>query len=97
MQRQFERGVPLLVWQVLLGIFILAGWQAMASLGFLDKFFFSRPSDVLGRIGQWIWTGSIWPHLLVTLEEAVLSFVFGVIAGILFGFLLARVPFYPAC
>lgn len=93
MQRQFERGVPLLVWQVLLGIFILAGWQAMASLGFLDKFFFSRPSDVLGRIGQWIWTGSIWPHLLVTLEEAVLSFVFGVIAGILFGFLLARVPF----
>jgi len=90
----FKRGVPIFVWQLLLGIVILAGWQGLASVGWLDKFFFSRPSDIVSRIGQWIWTGSIWSHLLVTIEEAFLSFTLGVAAGILFGFLLARVRFF---
>src|SRR3954470_18129082 len=88
-----RRGVPILLWQLLLGAVILAAWQALASIGWLDKFFFSRPSDIVARVGQWLWTGSIWSHLLVTLEEAFLSFALGVSAGVLFGFLLARVPF----
>lgn len=93
-QRQrSKRGVPILVWQLLLGVAILAGWQALSSAGLLDKFFFSRPTDVLARVIEWVWTGSIWTHLLVTLEEAFLSFALGVASGILFGFLLARVPF----
>src|SRR3954452_2785336 len=88
-----KRGIPMVVWQLLLGIVILGAWEALASAGLLDKFFFSKPSDVLARVAQWIWTGSIWTHLLVTLEEAFLSFALGVSTGILFGFLLARVPF----
>lgn len=89
----FKRGGPMLLWQLLLGLVILAGWQALSSVGVLDKFFFSRPSDVVVRVLQWIWTGSIWTHLLVTIEEAFLSFALGVASGIVFGFLLARVPF----
>src|SRR3954447_4640323 len=92
-QQRVKRGVPMILWQGLLGVMILAGWQALSSAGVLDKFFFSRPVDILARVGQWIWTGSIWSHLIVTLEEAFLSFAFGVTAGILFGFLLARVRF----
>lgn len=87
------RRVPIVVWQVLLGVLLLAAWQTMASAGMLDKFFFSRPSDIAARVWQWLSTGSIWLHLLVTLEEAFLSFALGVSAGILFGFLLARTPF----
>ena len=92
-QLRSRRGLPILAWQLLLGIAILIVWQLLASAGWLDKFFFSRPSDILSRVGQWVWTGSIWSHLLVTLEEAFLSFALGVSSGILFGFLLARVPF----
>src|SRR4051794_17060206 len=88
-----RQGLPILVWQLLLGVVTLAAWQLLANAGVLDKFFFSRPSDILSRVGQWVWTGSIWTHLLVTLEEAFLSFALGVSSGILFGFLLARVPF----
>lgn len=92
-RRKSNRGLPMVVWQVLLGLVLIASWQGLASVGVLDKFFFSRPSDIAARVAQWVWTGSIWSHLLVTLEEAFLSFVLGVALGILFGFLLARTPF----
>jgi NitT/TauT family transport system permease protein len=86
-------GLPILLWQLLLGVVVLAIWQVCSTTGLMDKFFFSRPSDVLQRVGQWIWSGSIWQHLLTTLGEAFLSFAIGVMAGIVSGFLLARVPF----
>src|SRR5437870_8794409 len=85
------RGTPMLVWQLLLGAVIVISWQLLAATGKLDKFFFSRPSDIVARIWQWLLTGSIWPHLATTLEEACLSFAIGVMLGILFGFLLARI------
>jgi NitT/TauT family transport system permease protein len=81
----------MIVWQVLLGAALLGLWQALASAGILDKFFFSRPSEVATRIWQWVVTGSIWGHLSVTLTEAFLSFAIGAALGIGSGFLLARV------
>lgn len=83
----------LLLWQVLLGASLILAWQMLATAGLIDRFFFSRPSDVLSRVWQWVSTGSIFPHLLTTIEEAFFSFIIGVSAGILFGFLLARVRF----
>src|SRR3954463_4450217 len=95
-RQRSKYGAPIIVWQILLGVIILVAWQALSTAGVLDKFFFSRPSDVLARVVQWVVTGSIWTHLLVTLEEAFLSFALGVALGILFGFLLARTPFLSA-
>jgi sulfonate transport system permease protein len=82
----------MLLWQALLGVAILGAWQGLANAGKLDRFFFSRPSDVAARIVQWLRTGSIWPHLVVTLEEAALAFVLGASAGVVLGFALARAP-----
>lgn len=92
-RRRSKYGAPILIWQLLLGVVVVVVWQTLSTVGLLDKFFFSRPSDVLRRVIEWIVTGSIWTHLLVTLEEAFLSFGLGVGAGILFGFVLARSPF----
>lgn len=83
----------MLLWQVLLGAAVLAAWQGLATAGIIDPFFFSRPSDIFARVGRWVTTGSIFPHLLTTVEEAFLSFAIGVTGGVLFGFLLARVRF----
>jgi NitT/TauT family transport system permease protein len=85
-------GKWMVLWQVLLGVAILGAWQELASAGKLDRFFFSRPSDIAARIVQWLRTGSIWPHLIVTLEEAALAFVIGASAGVVMGFALARAP-----
>jgi len=81
------------VWQLALGILVLAAWQAGASLKLLDPFFFSRPSDIARRIVTWVSTGSLWRHLIVTLEESLLGLIIGAAIGITLGFLLARAPF----
>src|SRR6266446_7596017 len=78
-------------YQVLLGLAGLVIWQVLSDAGVLDKFFFSRPTDVLARVFQWTVKGTIYPHLIVTLEEALLSFVLGAALGILLGFALARI------
>ena len=77
------RRAPIVVWQVALGLAFLLAWEWGAASNLLDKFFFSRPSDVAARVWQWISSGSIWGHLAVTLTEAVLSFVIGVFLGVL--------------
>src|SRR5271165_6925919 len=84
--------VSLVAGQILIAVAFLTTWQMLVTTGKLDKFFFSRPSDIAARIGTWLQTGSIWPHLFVTLEEAALAFTLGAGAGILSGFALARSP-----
>lgn len=89
--RSFDLKTLLL--QASVGIFVVVTWQWLSTAGVIDRFFFSRPSDILVRLWRWLSTGSIFPHLLTTLQEAFLSFVIGVAGGVLFGFLLARVQF----
>lgn len=91
--RHGSKTIPMVTWQLLLGVVLIGVWQMLANARLLDKFFFSRPSDIAFRIWQWLLTGFIWPHLLVTLEEAFLSFTIGVGLGVSLGFLLARVQF----
>jgi NitT/TauT family transport system permease protein len=84
--------ISLLLSQILIAVTFLSTWQILVTSGKLDKFFFSRPSDIATRIVSWLRTGSIWPHLLVTLEEAALAFAIGAGAGVICGFALARSP-----
>lgn len=85
-----HRAMVLLL-QVAIAVVVLGGWQLGAATGFLDPFFFSRPSEIAARIYEWISTGYILDDLALTLEEAVLAFIFGSLAGLIVGFLLGRV------
>lgn len=78
--------------QIALGVVIVVSWQELVNFKKLDKFFFSRPSDIALRIVQWFRTGFIWPHLIVTMEEAALAFLIGAASGVVLGFALARSP-----
>jgi NitT/TauT family transport system permease protein len=84
--------LTILSWQLLLGAIGLALWQTLVSIKLLDSFFVSRPSDIAQRIWQWMLTGSLWPHLAVTLEESILGLVAGAVLGIALGFWLGRSP-----
>jgi NitT/TauT family transport system permease protein len=79
-------------WQIGIAVAGLALWQWGVHARLLDPFFVSRPSDIAGRIGTWVMTGSVWHHLATTLEEALLGLVFGSALGITLGFVLARSP-----
>src|SRR5215469_6568811 len=91
-----KRKVPIVLWQVLLGAVLIVLWQVLVDSGSMDKFFFSRPTDILQRIWQWVTSGTVWMHLSVTLSEAALSFTIGVAFGVGLGFLLARVEWLAA-
>jgi NitT/TauT family transport system permease protein len=81
-----------LVWQIGIAVVGLALWQWGVHVRLLDPFFVSRPSDIARRIVTWVMTGSVWHHLVTTLEEALLGLVFGSALGITLGFVLARSP-----
>src|SRR5262249_27807025 len=70
-----------------LGVFVavVGTWQALAMAELIDPFFYSRPSAIAAKIWEWLSTGYIWPHLAVTLVEALLAFVIGGALGIVAG------------
>ncbi len=90
MNESRARQVPMVAWQVLLGLVLLAGWELGSRSGILQPFFFSRPSDVISRVWKMVAAGGVWEHLAATIAEASLSFLIGVVGGVFFGFLLAR-------
>lgn len=69
---------------------VLAAWQGGVSLGLLDPFFFSRPSDIVRRILTWAVSGTLWRHLAITIEESLLGLTIGAVLGMTLGFALAR-------
>jgi NitT/TauT family transport system permease protein len=75
---------------VLVGLALLAAWQAIVVVGSYPRFLLPTPGEVFGRLVTAIRDGVIWPHLVTTLTEIVLGLAVGVSAGMLTGFLLAR-------
>ena len=79
--------------QVTVGVAALAAWEALVALGWLDPFFVSTPLDIVRRVGSWVVSGSLWMHLAVTVEEALLGLVVGAAIGTTLGFVFGRSPF----
>ncbi|MGH7102282.1 MAG: ABC transporter permease [Acetobacteraceae bacterium] len=77
-------------------VVVIGVWQGLAATGVLDPFFFSTPSAIGRKLWQWMASGYIWPHLGVTLLEALLAFIIGTISGVIAGFALARVELLAA-
>ena len=82
-------GLRLLVLVVWLG-----GWELAGRLKWIDPFFFSMPSLIFAQIVDWFVNGTSQGPLLVqvwvTLEETLLGFFIGSIAGIVCGVVLGR-------
>jgi NitT/TauT family transport system permease protein len=82
--------------QILTFIVLMAAWQALSAAKILDPFFFSRPSDIALRIGDWVISGFIWEHLAVTLIEALLALALGTLFGVVLGLAFARLELLAA-
>jgi NitT/TauT family transport system permease protein len=83
--------------QLAILVFGLGLWQLGATIGFIDPFFFGSPLGIVQRLADWFVNGtaygSFWEQAGITLEEALLGFVFGVGSGVIVGILLGEVPF----
>ena len=83
-----------LFWRWFILALMLGGWELAGRLQWIDEFFYSRPSLIGQRLWQWATEGvdgiSLWYHLWVTMEESLIGFFTGAIAGVLVGVALGR-------
>ena len=79
----------LFAYRFLFGLVLLSLWE-ISSGRFIDPFWISSPSRVFGYLWEVTADGSIFDHLAITLYETFTGFFIGAVAGIGFGFLLAR-------
>ena len=89
-------------WQLLLLVGFFIVWHVGTSptllppLYFDDPnkaaFFFGEPLQVAERIWDWFSSGSIYPHLGITLLETALAFLIGTGLGLVIGLWLALSP-----
>ncbi|MDM0088367.1 MULTISPECIES: ABC transporter permease [unclassified Variovorax] len=75
-------------------VVVLGGWELAARLKWIDPFFYSQPTLIYNQLVEWMRDGtsqgSLWMQVAVTLEETVLGFLIGSVAGIVCGILLGR-------
>lgn len=98
-EREAQRKIKQRYWLVislrlLILVVILGGWELSATMQWIDPFFFSQPSLIVIQIYDWIMEGTsqgpLWVQVMVTLEETVLGFLIGSVAGIIAGIALGR-------
>ena len=71
-------------------VVLVLAWQVASQRHWVDTFFFSQPSAIGARVGEWFVKGSIYRHLWTTALETVLAFLIGAALGVAFGFAFAR-------
>lgn len=75
-------------------VVVLGGWELAARTRVIDPFFYSMPSMIWAQIVEWVRDGTsqgpLWTQVLVTLEETVIGFLIGSVAGVVCGILLGR-------
>ncbi|MGR6973254.1 ABC transporter permease [Streptomyces cynarae] len=91
-----RKAVVLLV-RVLLLVAVLGLWEALSRSKAIDPFNFSMPSKIWDQISTWVMhgtaQGALGEQIWVTLHEALLGWIIGVIAGVVFGIALGRIAF----
>jgi len=80
--------------RVLVLIVVLGGWELAARHKWIDPFFYAMPSAIWAQIVEWLREGTaqgpLWLQVLVTLEETVIGFLIGAVAGVICGIVLGR-------
>ena len=78
-------------------VIVIGGWQLLTTWKVIDPFFWGQPSGIAAKLLDWgqhgTSYGSLWLQVWVTMEEALLGFVFGVAGGVVLGVLLGQVRF----
>jgi NitT/TauT family transport system permease protein len=91
-----RRKQTVLFWQIAILVATLGLWEISSDYGWIDAFFYSSPSAVAMRLYEWATEGttegSLWYNLGVTMEEALIGFFAGSIAGVIVGIGLGRNP-----
>lgn len=76
------------LFQLLIIVIFIVGWQMLANNGIINTFIASSPKKVIETIISLHKTGDLYHHIFVTLYETLFSFGLGTILGFLIATLL---------
>ena len=78
------------VWLGRIAVFAIAVglWELLSGRAF-NAFWVSKPSLIVERIYDMTLNGDLWFHMSVTLQEAVVGLIIGMVGGTLLGILIA--------
>jgi NitT/TauT family transport system permease protein len=89
-----RRKFAIYFWRYFILVVFLGGWELAVRFQLIDPFFFSSPWAIVLRLQEWVVDGTsegpLWFHLWVTMEESLLGFFSGSIAGVIAGIALGR-------
>ncbi|CDM60699.1 MULTISPECIES: ABC transporter permease [Rhizobium] len=89
-----RRKQTVLFWQIAILVATLGLWELSSAMVWIDPFFYASPSAIAARLYDWALNGttegSLWYNLWVTMQEALIGFFAGSIAGVFVGVGLGR-------
>lgn len=68
--------------RVLIVVAFVGAWQAIGTRSPVERLTFSTPESVLTTLGRWTNDPTFWRDLGITLTEAVLGYLMGVVSGV---------------
>ena len=80
--------IKLIIYQLILLFSFLTIWELLAYYNVINTFIFSKPSDILELLVEYIKTNEIFKHIKVSLIETILGIVLGSTIGIIIAILL---------
>lgn len=75
-------------YRIFIFIFFIGIWELAAYNKWIDPFIFSAPSRVTDTFIEMTADYSLWPHLMITISETIISFLLGSFVGIAIATLL---------
>ena len=78
-------GVAIIATQILILIIVIGGWEVAARAGWLDAFFWSKPSAIWKTLIVFFTEGDAWVDIGFTFRSTILGFIIGTTAGSLLG------------
>jgi NitT/TauT family transport system permease protein len=77
--------VAIIATQILILLVVIGGWEVAARAGWLDAFFWSKPSAIWKTLIVFFTEGDAWVDIGFTFRSTILGFIIGTTAGSLLG------------
>ena len=78
--------------QISILLTFIISWELLSKYNIIDSFIFSSPSKVLKTLVDLYNTNNLFPHIITTLSEIIISFTLSTILGFILALILYLFP-----
>lgn len=84
-KKEKKRKRRVLLGRILVGVLLVAGWEIFTRLGWMDVYFWSRPSAIFLTTKEQLFHGTLLRDIAYTASSTVIGFITGTVCGALLG------------